>query len=319
MMVHSRRTTCRLALVLALFCGCAAEEVEAIEPAITPDAQRAFGYLEQICALGPRCSGSEGMLKQQELITSHFTKLGGKIQFQDFDAPHPQTGQPVRLKNIIVSWHPEATERVLICCHYDTRPKPDREPIPANREKPFLGANDGASGVALLMELGHYMPGLKTTYGVDFIFFDAEELVYTTTGDAFIGTFFLGSEKFSREYIQNPPSHRYLAGVLVDMVGDKQLNLHYEANSLRLAPAVTRSVWETARKVGVKEFIPRRKYELRDDHLPLNQIAKIPTCDIIDFDYPYWHLRNDIPAACSGESLAKVGKVVLAWLQTYKP
>jgi hypothetical protein len=77
---------------------------------------------------------------------------------------------------------------------------------------------------------------------------------------------------------------------------------------------VTRSVWDAAARLRVREFIPRRKHEVRDDHLPLNEIARIPTCDIIDFDYPHWHTRNDLPAACSGESIAKVGRVLLEWL-----
>jgi hypothetical protein len=99
------------------------------------------------------------------------------------------------------------------------------------------------------------------------------------------------------------------------MVGDKDLQICYEVNSMKLAPKIAQSVWASAKKIGVKEFIPRKRYELTDDHLPLNQIAKIPTCDVIDFDYPHWHKRNDIPASCSGDSLAKVSRVMLHWLQ----
>jgi hypothetical protein len=98
------------------------------------------------------------------------------------------------------------------------------------------------------------------------------------------------------------------------MIGDRKLELYYEKNSLSYAPEVTKSVWDVAARLRVREFIPRRRHEVRDDHLALNQIAGIPTCDIIDFDYPHWHTRNDIPAACSGESMAKVGRVLLAWL-----
>lgn len=297
-----------------LLAGCAAEPLPAVETVIEPDSARAYGYLQQVCAIGPRISGTPGMQAQQELIETHFTKLGAEVRYQEFDATHPQTGQPVRLKNMIVSWHPQAKDRVLVCCHYDTRPRPDREPLAINRDKPFIGANDGGSGVALLMELGHHLPALKTTYGVDFVFFDAEELVYGENDP-----YFLGSEHFAREYVANPPPYRYLAGVLVDMIADKQLTLYYEQQSLSMASAVTRSVWDVAKRVGVREFIARRKHNVRDDHLALNRIARIPTCDIIDFDYPHWHTRNDIPAACSGESIAKVGKVLLAWLQVYKP
>ena len=252
------------------------------------------------------------MLKQQELIEQHFTNAGANVFYQDFDVAHPQTGTPVRMRNMIVSWHPQARERVLLCCHYDTRPRPDRELLPFNRNKPFIGANDGGSGVAVLMELAHVLPQLEVKYGVDFVFFDGEELVYDRNDK-----YFLGSEHFATRYRDAPPQYRYVAGVLLDMVGDKDLRLYYEKNSLRYAAGVTRSVWQTAHRLGIREFVARRKHEVRDDHLPLNQIAGIPTCDVIDFDYPHWHTRNDLPVACSGDSLAKVARVMAAWLESY--
>lgn len=280
--------------------------------AVQPDAQRAFGYLKAVCAIGPRISGTPGMEEQQSLIKDHFTRLGGEVRFQGFDVAHPQTGQPVRMNNMIISWHPERTERVLIACHYDTRPYPDQESLAINRTKPFIGANDGASGVALLMELGHHMAKVKSTLGVDFILFDGEELVFKD-GDKY----FHGSEHFAKAYRDQPDRKiNYQKGILIDMIAGQNMKVYMEGNSLRYARDVTEEVWTLARKLGVREFIARRKHEVRDDHLPLNQIARIPTTDIIDFDYPYWHKRNDLPAACSGESMAKVGKVVLAWLGT---
>ncbi len=316
-----RRVQFGLCLLLLSLCACSGEPgAEARGPAavirspgVPFDANRAFGYLEQICAIGPRMTGSEGMLAQQKLLEDHFTPLGPQLFYQEFDAPHPETGGPVRMRNLIVSWHPERQERVLLCCHYDTRPRPDNEPHLPNREKPFIGANDGGSGVALLMELGHHMRGLQTTCGVDFVFFDAEEFIFDATRDR--DKYFLGSIYFAEQYRDRPPGFRYRCGVLLDMVGSKDFKTYYESNSLRYAPELTRSVWDAAKLVGVKEFIPRRKHEVQDDHLPLNQIARIPTCDVIDFDYPYWHLRNDIPAACSGESLEKVARVMVQWLQ----
>jgi hypothetical protein len=249
------------------------------------------------------------MVRQRALLETHFTELGATVGYQEFDAVHPQTGAPVRLANMVVSWHPERTSRVLLGCHYDTRPFPDRDPVPANRTRPFIGANDGASGVALFMELGHHVPHVAASYGVDFVFFDAEELIYSTRDK-----YFLGSNYFATQYRDAPPAHQYVCGVLVDMIGDKDLRVFQERYSLSYAPTVTRSVWEAAARAGVREFVARRKHEVRDDHLPLNEIARIPTCDLIDFDYPHWHTRNDVPAACSGESLVKVGRVLLEWL-----
>jgi hypothetical protein len=283
----------------------AAEEAE---PPI--DAQRSFGYLKALCDLGPRPSGSTGMERQQRLIAEHFTELGAKVRFQSFDAAHPKTGKPVQMNNIIVTWHPQANERVLLACHYDTRPLPDRDRNPRlARQGRFVGANDGASGVAVLMELGHHIKGIAPRYGVDFVFFDGEELVYHPNDP-----YFLGSEHFAKNYRDQHPSYRYLMGVVIDMVGDKELNIYKETNSLNYAPSITESIWKAAKAVGVKEFIGKEKHEVRDDHLPLNQIAGIPTCDVIDFDFDYWHTTKDVPASCSAASLGKVAKVMLAWL-----
>ena len=271
------------------------------------NARRAFGYLEKICRIGPRPSGSRGMTEQQTLLTEHFGRLGAQVSFQPFDGADPITGEPVRMSNLIVSWHPKSTERVLIACHYDTRPFPDND-----RRDPrgvFVGANDGASGAALLMEMGNHMVGLPVSRGVDFVFFDGEELVVRNQGP-----YFLGSTYFAREYRDHPPNYRYAAGVLVDMIGDRDLNIFMEKNSLRLAPAVTRSLFRTASSLGIREFHASTRHEINDDHIPLNEIARIPTCDLIDFDYPYWHTTLDTANRCSGESLQKVGRVLLRWV-----
>ncbi|MDX1943781.1 MAG: M28 family peptidase [Pirellulaceae bacterium] len=282
--------------------------------------ERAYGYLKEICAIGPRVSGTAGMTKQQELLTAHFEKLGAKVSRQEFQARHPQTGNFVGMTNLIVEWHPERKERILLCGHYDTRPFPDEDPI--NPRGEFLGANDGGSSTALLMELGNEMPGLKCKYGIDFVFFDGEELVFDKARDPY----FLGSEYFARAYVAEPPAHKYKAAVLLDMVGDKQLALFREVNSLRTVPqrALVADIWGVAERLKVKEFIPYTRYEVRDDHLALNEIARIPAIDIIDFEYPtsrgpnYWHTTQDIPENCSALSLAKVGWVVRTWLERVK-
>ena len=274
------------------------------------DAARSFKYLTDICDIGGRVSGSAGMEKQQKLITDHFSKFNCEVKLQPFDAPHPLNGQPVRMNNIIISWHPTAVERVMLCAHYDTRPYPDRETSPSARRGVFVGANDGASGVALFMELAHHLEKIKPTFGVDFVLFDGEELVFSPQD-----RYFLGSEHFARRYRDEPPKYRYRYGVLVDMIADKQLSIYYEKNSMGYAPELAKSIWGTAQRLRVTEFIPRTRHEIQDDHLALNDVAGIPTIDIIDFDYPHWHTRKDIPANCSGDSIAKVGHVLLEWLK----
>jgi hypothetical protein len=280
------------------------------------DGARAYRYLQQICEIGPRPSGSPGMQQQQALLREHFEGLGGKVTMQAFAANHPLTGARVTLANVLVEWHPERKERILLCAHYDTRPLPDRDPNPVSRRSGvFLGANDGASGVAVLMELAHLMPQLSGDVGVDFALFDGEELVYDDQRDPY----FLGSTWFARQYARQPPQHKYRWGVLLDMVGDSDLQLYQEQHSItwRDTRPLVRDIWSTAARLGVKEFIPRAKYEVLDDHLPLRNIAKIPTCDIIDYDYQaYWHTTMDTPQRCSSASLAKVGWVVYEWLKT---
>jgi len=272
------------------------------------DGQRAYGYLKRICDLGPRPSGSKGMEAQQKLLLEHFSTLGGKVRLQRFEAQHPRDGSRVPMANLIVQWHPESKDRVLVCAHYDTLPYPMLDP--RDPQGVFLGANDGASGVAILMELAHEIPNLKTKYGVDFALFDGEEFVFDPDG-----TYFLGSKHFAEGYAADRPPYRYRWGVLLDMVGDADLQLYQERNSM-LADTrpLVEEIWATARRLGVREFIARKKYEVRDDHVVLHNVAGIPACDIIDFDYPAWHTRADTPEQCSALSLAKVGWVVREWL-----
>ncbi len=278
------------------------------------DAAAAFKHLEAVCQIGPRYSGSQGMALQQEYLQKHFSNLGAGVFSQTFSIRHPNNGKQVMLKNLLVRWHPERKNRLLICCHYDTRPFPDRDPV--NPRGAFIGANDGGSGVALLCELGKHMSTIQGKLGVDFVFFDAEEFVFVHRRDPL----FVGSTHFAKEYAKGNVRAKYRAGVLVDMVGDKDLQIYYEGNSLKKAPRVTRHLWDIAARLEIKEFVRERRHQIRDDHLPLNQIAKIPVCDIIDFDFPvqgngYWHTQKDTLENCSADSLGKVGSVVLQWIR----
>ena len=278
------------------------------------DENRAFGYLKEVCKIGPRISASQGMWQQQEFLKKHFTSLGAAVYFQKFDVRHPQTGAQVTLANMIVRWHPDRRKRLLICCHYDTRPFPDQDTV--NPQGIFIGANDGGSGVGLLCELGNHLADLPGKYGIDLVFFDGEEFVFVHRRDPM----FLGSTYFANQYAAGQFNVQYRYGILIDMVADKNLEIYYEGNSMDYAPRLTRSIWSVAAELGIKEFKQSQRHKIRDDHLPLNSIAKIQTCDIIDFDYPtegnaYWHTEKDVVENCSAESLGKVGKVVLQWLR----
>src|SRR5262249_34260171 len=153
-------------------------------------------YLEDLCKIGPRISGTEGMDKQQELLVKHFKGLGAEVAKQHFNAKQVSQRKTITMTNLIVSWHPERRRRVILCAHYDTRPIADQEPDPRKWREPFLSANDGGSGVALLMELAHHMKDLKTEVGVDFVIFDGEEYIFDPKRDRY----FFGSDYFANDY-----------------------------------------------------------------------------------------------------------------------
>ena len=285
------------------------------------DAKRAMGYLEDICKIGPRVSGTEGMAKQQKLLKKHFEDLGAKVEVQPFTAKQKsRPKQPVEMANLIVSWHPDAKRRVILCSHYDTRPIADQEPDRRDWFKPFVSANDGGSGVALLMELGHYMKDLKAGAGVDFVFFDGEEYIFNPGegGDKY----FFGSEHFAGVYRKNKGKPvTYAAAVLLDMVGGKDARFPVEKHSWDNAAGGSRGVvadvWRIAQELKCTAFVAEIGPAVLDDHLAL-MAAGIPAIDIIDFDYAHWHRLSDTPANCSGESLGQVAKVLSVWLQRVK-
>ncbi len=165
------------------------------------DADRAYGYLKTICAIGPRPAGTAANEKQRLMVAEHFKKYGGTIREQPYTGRDPVSGAEVKMVNLIGSWFPNRAERVLLGVHYDTRPFPDEDPIPENRRKPFIGANDGASGVALLMEIAHHLSDSPTPWGVDLVLFDGEELVYGGGANQ-TGEYFLGSKHFAATYAQ---------------------------------------------------------------------------------------------------------------------
>jgi glutaminyl-peptide cyclotransferase len=220
---------------------------------------------------------------------------------------------------MIVTWHPESEKRVIFCSHYDTRPIADQEPNRRDWTKPFVSANDGASGAAWMMELAHHMKDLKDAkdrplkVGVDFILFDGEEYIFERDRDKY----FIGSEYFASEYKKDKPKYKYVAGVLLDLFAGKNARYPLEQTSSFYAGGVQESIWKVAVDLKVPAFQNRRGAEVLDDHIALNK-AGIPTVDIIDFAYPHWHLLSDTPDKCSGESMEQVARVLTVWVQRIK-
>jgi hypothetical protein len=283
------------------------------------DSDRALKYLKQLCDLGPRISGSETMKKQQALIEKHFKDLGATVTRQEFKAKQLSRKEPTEMVNLLITWDPENTRRVLISTHYDTRPIADQEPNRASWNKPFVSANDGTSGVAFLMELGNHMKDLKCAYGVDFVLFDGEEYVFETAQAGGGDKYFFGSEHFADEYskAKGKRKYTYQAGLLLDLFAGKDAELKVEHNSYAAARPLVDQVWVLAKDLGAKSFKHEFGYEVQDDHLALNRVG-IPTIDLIDFDYAHWHKLTDTPDKVSGTQLAEVSKVISVWLQKIK-
>jgi hypothetical protein len=294
---------------------------EARAPKPAPiNGERAFGYLKEICDLGPRPAGSSANERQRKLVVDHFKAKGGKVRLQPFAGRDPSNGKRVEMVNVVASWEPGRADRVLIAAHYDTRPFADMDDEPKRSQFSFLGANDCASGVALLMEIANHLETFDTPWGVDLVLLDGEELVYGRNAD--LNNYFLGSKHFARTYAADRKSgkakHRYVAGILLDMVGGRNVAIKQEPYSLTFARGLVQEVWQVAADLEESAFRPEVGVEVSDDHLPLNNIAGIPTIDVIDFEYPFWHTTQDLPENCSPDSLEKVGRVLTGWLSLPK-
>ena len=265
------------------------------------DAGRTFQLLQSQTDLGPRNPGSEGWRRFQTLLAAHFDSLQVKYEKQAFDYHDYMTGDTVPLVNWIARLNPTASKRILVAAHYDSRPRAENDPDPARRQEPIIGANDGASGVAVLMHLAEILIAHPPRIGVDLIFFDGEDYGPPGRNDQYLigSTYFAGHQPYHYEF-----------GILLDMIGDRDLKIYRETLSERYAKAVNDKVWNAAARLGVPQFVDSVKYDVLDDHIPLIA-AGIPTIDIIDFEYPYWHTQADTPDKCDTASLSAVGRVVL--------
>lgn len=284
------------------------------EKPVAFDGKRAMEYLEAVCKIGPRISGSAGMTKQQQLVEKHFKKFGMKAVYQKFPAKAKSTGRGVEMANLIISYHPERTRRVILCSHYDTRPIADQERDERKWKQPFVSANDGGSGVAFLMEMAHHMKGLKTNVGVDFVLFDGEEYIFDPDRDEY----FHGSKHFAAQHKKARVRPTYAGAVLLDMIAGKGAEFPMEQNSVLYASKLVKEVWGIAKELGCDAFKhTESRTAVLDDHIPLNE-ARIPAIDIIDFEYAHWHKLSDVPKNCSAGPMEQVGKVLSVWLQRVK-
>jgi Zn-dependent M28 family amino/carboxypeptidase len=217
-------------------------------------------------------------------------------------------GETLELRNFFAQFQPAATERVLLLAHWDTRPKADKSPNLGQRQLPVPGANDGASGVAVLLGVADALTARPPSLGADLLFVDGEDY-----GDFSDSTeTLIGSQYFARH---RPEGYQPLYAVLFDMVGDKDLEIPQEGHSVAFAPEVVQRVWATAERLGYgRVFVRRVGDAFTDDHIPLQQVG-IRAIDVIDFTYPYHHTTEDTIDKVSAASLKIVGDVALALIR----
>ena len=292
-----------LAIVLALLtlAGCRGGAAPPFDEA------RAFADLEAQTQFGPRVPGTEGHRRCLAWLERSLTEAGGRVTVQAVvDTAFPLPGVDT-LFNVRARFGPENAPSIVLGAHWDTRPWADKDPDSTKWTLPVPGANDGGSGVAVLLEVARALGRTPPPYGVEIVLFDGEDAGNEADPERFC--------RGSQAYVKLLPHPRPLHVLIVDMVGGKDLKIHPELQSQESAPNLVDRLWEGARRTGAKGFLPEGRFSVYDDHVPFLREG-IPAVDLIDMDYPEWHTTRDLPAACSAGSLGQVGRVVLWHLYT---
>ena len=302
------------------------EEIEKVQP-VGPDfnADSAYIYLQEQCDFGPRTMNSVAHDKCEKWIIQKFEQYGCKVTTQKATL-NGYDGTPLRSTNIMASYNPKATTRIMFCAHWDCRPWADNDPDSTNWHKPIIAANDAASGVGVMIELARILKGSGLELGVDFICFDAED--YGTPqwfeGEDPGDTWALGAQYFANNL---PEGYAPRYGILLDMVGGVGAKFYREGMSMQYAPAIVKKVWNAARQVGYGSYFPKADGGMiTDDHIPVNQTANIPCIDVIPY-YPdcaqssfgpTWHTIADNMHNIDKNTLKAVGQTMVQVLFTEK-
>ena len=301
------------------------EKVEAVGPEFNGDS--AYAYCKAQCDFGPRPMNTPAHEECAQWIADKFASFGcnvikQKAILKGYD------GTPLKSTNIIAEYNPSATNRIMFCAHWDSRPWADNDPDEKNHKTPIIAANDGASGVAVMLEIARSITehkGLPQDLGIDFICFDAEDWGTPQWDESDEGSdaWALGSQHWSK----NPHKEGYKPefGILLDMVGGMGAKFYREGVSEEFAPQVTDRVMKAAKELGYGSmFIDQVGGYVTDDHYPINTIAKIPTTDVIAF-YPdcqqssfgnTWHTVNDTMEFIDKNTLKAVGQTMIQVIYT---
>ena len=315
-----------LALTGVVACGSSkksddtqATEKKVVIKAPAFDADSAFTYVKAQTDFGPRVPNTQAHRDCGEYLAQQLAKFGAKVynQYADLEA---WDGTILKARNIIGAYNPDSKKRIMLCAHWDSRPYADYDADEKNHKKPIDGANDGASGVGVLLEIARQIQKEAPTVGIDIIFFDAED--YGTPawhrGIYKPHDWCLGSQYWGR----TPHVQGYYAryGILLDMVGGKGGTFYYEPYSYRTARKEVKKIWEKAHELGYGSyFVKQEGSEVTDDHVYVNQLARIPCVDIINYDPVYenssfgptWHTVNDNISNIDRNTLKAVGQTVM--------
>ena len=297
----------------------AAQPAPQVKQVVIPDfnADSAYNYVKKQLDFGPRVPGSVAHKQCAEWFVDFFSGKADTVYVQDFRT-RLYDGRGIDGKNIIAAFNPEAKKRILLAAHWDSRPFADHDPDEKNWNTPIDGANDGASGVGVLMEIARILNDNPVNIGVDIILFDLEDygapyfLNLMTNDDWALG---------SQYWAKNPHIYNYRAyfGILLDMVGASNPKFPKEYYSQQFAPALSNDVWKIARELGYDEYFTNELgHPINDDHIYVNAIARIPMIDIIHLEnnsessfYPYWHTVKDNIEQIDPKTLGMVGDVVV--------
>lgn len=289
------------------------EEVK--KPLVIPpfNADSAYVYIEKQVSFGPRVIGSKGHDECQAWLVEQFKSFGAEVQEQHFDAK-VYTGETYPSTNIIAAFNPKATNRILLGAHWDTRHIADSPLSSERQEEPILGADDGGSGVGVLLEIARQLQAQKVSIGVDIVLFDAED--YGESGGS-TESYCLGSQYWSRNQHSIVPAN---FGILLDMVGAKGAIFPVEGISYRYAKPQVDKIWSLAKRMGkANYFVLKDGGGVTDDHFFVNTVGRIPMLDIINLSGTeatsfgsHWHTHNDDMSIIDKSTLRAVGQVVLA-------
>lgn len=286
------------------------------------DENRAYKDVEKQVSFGPRVSKSDAHKKALAFFEQELTAAGGSVMIQRFTTDG-YDGEVLELANVLASFNPTATERILLVAHWDSRPRADYDPDSSKQNMPIAAANDGASGVGVLLEIARQMKDNPPPIGVDILLTDGEDY-----GDSDIDEnekYFLGAKHFAAN---RPQGYYPRLGILLDLVGDPKAVFKKEAYSVQAAPNIVNFVWKTAQELNLSTFSQEIGSGISDDHLPLIQ-AGMRVIDIIDQDLvghnttdpsrKYWHTHNDTMKNISAKTLDEVGTLLLTLIYDRLP